>query len=332
MNTIVASLLRLVVLAVLCIAHSAWAGESEKFLGSIWQSPSNDPLLGTFFNQITPENCGKWEAVEPRQGVRDWTNLKAMVQFAAQRNMLLKHHVLVWGHQQPGWTSKAENMADAVDALIEGFFRQFGNQITMVDVVNEPITDSPAYREQLGRGSGRWDWVMWVYRRARHHAIRYGFKGKLILNEWGVENDDGRMRDLREIVTMLQRENLLDAIGVQGHFLENAEVVAVKRRLDYLAETGLPIYISEFDLDIADDARHQQQFTALFSMFWEHPAVRGVTVWGHNEGAMWRKNGYLVRKDGSDRPAMSWLRQYMDRNRKTDAANPNGSARSVREM
>jgi GH35 family endo-1,4-beta-xylanase len=49
-----------------------------------------------------------------------------MVQFAAQRNMLLKHHVLVWGHQQPGWTSKAENMADAVDALIEDFL---GNSV-----------------------------------------------------------------------------------------------------------------------------------------------------------------------------------------------------------
>ena len=38
-------------------------------------------------------------------------------------------------------------------------------------------------------------------------------------------------------------------------------------------------------------------------MFWEHPAVRGVTFWGHNDGAMWRKKGDLVRKDGADKVA-----------------------------
>lgn len=310
------------------------AEEPTKFLGSIWQNKADDPLFGTVFDQITPENCGKWEAVERVRGMRVWTNVEAMVRFAGQRNMVVKHHGFVWGQQQPVWTQKAGDMTNAVDAMIEDFFTRFGRQIAMVDVVNEPISAPPAYREQLGgRGTTKWDWVVWVYRRARHHADRHGFQGKLILNEWGVENDDGKMRDFRDIVIILQRERLVDAIGVQGHFLENAKVVDVKRRLDYLAETGLPIYISEFELDIADDTRHQQQFASLFSMFWEHPAVRGVTVWGHNEGAMWRKNGYLVRKDGSDRPAMTWLREYMDRNRnrKTGTANhaPEDTARKL---
>jgi endo-1,4-beta-xylanase len=312
------------------------AEEPTKFLGSIWQNKNkaDDPLFGTVFDQITPENCGKWEAVERVRGMRVWTNVEAMVRFAGQRNMVVKHHGFVWGQQQPVWTQKAGDMTNAVDAMIEDFFTRFGRQIAMVDVVNEPISAPPAYREQLGgRGTTKWDWVVWVYRRARHHADRHGFQGKLILNEWGVENDDGKMRDFRDIVIILQRERLVDAIGVQGHFLENAKVVDVKRRLDYLAETGLPIYISEFELDIADDTRHQQQFASLFSMFWEHPAVRGVTVWGHNEGAMWRKNGYLVRKDGSDRPAMTWLREYMDRNRnrKTGTANhaPEDTARKL---
>jgi endo-1,4-beta-xylanase len=313
-KTAILSWLLRVVLAALCSVGSSWAAEPEKFLGSIWQNRTNDPLLGTFFNQITPENCGKWKAVEPRQGVRVWSNIEAMVQFAAQRNMLVKHHVLVWGQQQPTWTDRASNMAHAVDAMIEDFFTRFGPHISLVDVVNEPITESPRYRKQLAAGgSARWDWIAWVYRRARYHASRSGFRGKLILNEWGAENDDIRMQELREIVTVLRRESLLDAIGIQGHFLEKAKVADVKRRLDYLAEAGLPIYISEFELDIADDAQHQEQFAALFSMFWEHPAVRGVTVWGHNEGAMWRKNGYLVRRDGSDRPAMSWLRRYLVR-------------------
>ena len=85
----------------------------------------------------------------------------------------------------------------------------------------------------------------------------------------------------------------------------------VKRRLDLLAGAGLPVHISEFDYDISDDLRHKTAFAAMFPVFWEHPSVRGVTVWGHREGSIWRKNGYLIRKDGTDRPAMTWLREYL---------------------
>jgi hypothetical protein len=28
---------------------------------------------------------------------------------------------------------------------------------------------------------------------------------------------------------------------------------------------------------------------------------------------MWRKRGYLLREDGSERPALTWLREYLQR-------------------
>jgi hypothetical protein len=36
-----------------------------------------------------------------------------------------------------------------------------------------------------------------------------------------------------------------------------------------LAATGLPIHVSEFDFDIADDAKHKAAFVAMFPVFWE---------------------------------------------------------------
>ncbi|MFO7974410.1 MAG: endo-1,4-beta-xylanase [Candidatus Hydrogenedentota bacterium] len=298
------------------------ADEPAKFLGSIWQNSADDPLFGTLFDQITPENCGKWDAIERERRERVWTNMDAMVQFADRHSMIVKHHCLVWGQQQPAWTQEADDISNAVDALIADFFERYGKTITLVDVINEPISAPPAYRSQLGGdGKSGWDWVIWTFRRARLHGNTHGFTGKLILNEWGIERNQRKLKQFREIVSILQQESLIDAIGVQGHYLEIADAAKVRQSLDYLAETGLPIYISEFELDIADDIRHEQQFMALFSMFWEHPAVRGVTLWGHREGQMWRKNGYLIRKDGSERPAMTWLRHYMASYRKTHAAN-----------
>lgn len=310
-----------VAMVALFAAGTVWADEPAKFLGSIWQNNADDPLFGTVFDQITPENCGKWEAVEWERGARVWTSLDAMVQLADRHSLIAKHHCLVWGQQQPPWTQTATDMADAVDAVMADFFERYSKTIALVDVVNEPISAPPAYRAQLGGdGESGWDWVVWTFRRARLHGNTHGFTGKLILNEWGIDRDEKKLNRFRDIVSILQQESLIDAIGVQGHFLEHVDPARVKRSLDYLAETGLPIYISEFELDIADDARHHRRFVALFSMFWEHPAVRGVTVWGHREGRMWRQNGYLIRKDGSDRPAMTWLRQYVDSYRKARAA------------
>ncbi|MBD3420108.1 MAG: hypothetical protein GF398_08335, partial [Chitinivibrionales bacterium] len=105
--------------------------------------------------------------------------------------------------------------------------------------------------------------------------------------------------------------NLVDGIGVQGHFLEGQSASALKRRLDSLAVFGLPIYVSEYDVHKSDDTQQKNIFEAQFPVFWEHPAVEGVTFWGHRQGQMWRSDGYLVRSDGSERPALTWLKQYL---------------------
>jgi len=112
------------VVIVMLATRTVQAEEPTKFLGSIWQNKNkaDDALFGTVFDQITPENCGKWEAVERVRGMRVWTNVEAMVRFAGQRNMVVKHHGFVWGQQQPVWTQKAGDMTNAVDAMIEDFF------------------------------------------------------------------------------------------------------------------------------------------------------------------------------------------------------------------
>jgi len=51
----------------------------------------------------------------------------------------------------------------------------------------------------------------------------------------------------------------------------------------------------------------------VFPVFWEHPAVRGITLWGFRPG-MWRskQGANLVHKDGSARAAPLWLRGLYD--------------------
>jgi endo-1,4-beta-xylanase len=66
------------------------------------------------------------------------------------------------------------------------------------------------------------------------------------------------------------------------------------------------------DIDGATDAEQLQGYQRIFPVFWEHPAVRGVTLWGFRPG-LWRneQRAYLVRPDGSERAALAWLRNYV---------------------
>ena len=52
------------------------------------------------------------------------------------------------------------------------------------------------------------------------------------------------------IIQLLQAEHLIDGVGVQGHAFETrTDAATQKSNLDLLAATGLPIYISELDID-----------------------------------------------------------------------------------
>jgi hypothetical protein len=59
-----------------------------------------------------------------------------------------------------------------------------------------------------------------------------------------------------------------------------------------------------------------------FPVFWEHYAVKGVTLWGYIQGEQWKSNAYLVRTDGTERPALQWLKTYLQGGNATSAPAP----------
>ncbi len=79
-----------------------------------------------------------------------------------------------------------------------------------------------------------------------------------------------------------------------------------------MAATGLTLYVTELDIDGFTDEEQLADYQRIFPVFWEHPAVQGITLWGFQAG-MWRteQKAYLLREDGSERPALQWLRQYV---------------------
>lgn len=280
----------------------------QKFLGNIIGRVVPEDFA-QYWNQVSPENAGKWGSVEAKRDQMNWEGLKLVYQFAKTHKLSFKQHTFVWDQQRPLWMDSLspKEQKEEVEEWIKAFAENFP-EADFIDVVNEPLHAPASYRETLGgAGATGWDWVIWAFQKARFYCP----KAKLLLNDYNILSSDSATQVYLGIIKTLQSEKLIDGIGLQGHFLEQTPLNTIRGNLDKLHTTGLPIFISEFDVQFTDDAAQKNKFESLFKTFWEHPGVQGITLWGYLEGRIWRKDAYLIRKDGSKRPAMLWLEGYL---------------------
>lgn len=291
--------------------NSPDAGPSVDFIGNVFPNGVGPKApQAEFWTQLTPENAGKWGSVESARDRMNWSVLDAAYAYAAERDIPFRYHTLVWAQQQPPWLtdlSRDEQRAEIIEwfALVAERYPD----IHFVDVVNEPIHETPLYADALGgAGATGYDWVIGAFELARAYFPR----AELHVNDYRILTPRSDIDEYLKVVDILMQRDLIDGIGLQAHSLERADPEVVRRRLDRVAKTGLPIYITELDVSIANDVRQAEQFSALMRVFAEHPAVRGITLWGSVENRMWREHGYLIRDDGSYRPAMDWLEAYRE--------------------
>lgn len=292
------------------------ATAKPKFLGGV-SSPTQDLNFKAYWNQVTAENGGKWGSVEGTRDVMNWADLDRAYAIAQTNGFPFRLHTLVWGNQQPAWIESlppAEQLAE-IHEWFEALALRYPDT-DFIDVVNEPLHDPPAgpgngnYLDALGgAGATGWDWVIESFRLAR----QYFPEAQLGLNEFSVTNNTADMLRYIGIVDLLKAEGLIDTVGVQGHaFSTRVPNAVTSANLELLAATGLPIYVTELDIDGPTDEVQLADYQRIFPVFWEHPSVRGITLWGYRPGH-WRtaQGAYIVHENGAERPAMVWLQGYV---------------------
>jgi endo-1,4-beta-xylanase len=285
-----------------------------KFVGNIDTRGQVRSDLITYWNQLSPENAGKWGPVERTRDQMNWSGLDAMYAYAQDHGIPFKQHTLVWGSQQPDWVEglpQSEQRAE-VEEWIRAYCERFPNT-ALIDVVNEPPPHTePSYMAALGGdGQSGWDWIVQAF----NWAHQYCPNAILILNDYNnIEYGSDNSHTI-DIVKRIQAAGApIHAVGAQAHGCEDLPVATVKMHIDKItSETGLPVYITEFDLDIADDNRQKQVMESMFTMFYHHPNVPGITLWGYIHGSTWQPNTGLMSSSGTMRPSMTWLMQFLDR-------------------
>lgn len=318
------------------------AAGQDKFLGSVF-SPSQIEDFEQYFNQVVSENAGKWGVVtnsetRPAQYQDEWFTaegansfaggLDESVTFAEENGFPYRFHVMLWGNQQPQWIADLDSAAQ-LDAITEWFDvvsqryqdSEGMSRFDFVEVVNEPVNDAPDAPDDNGQGGNYvdalggagttgWDWIIEAFEMGR----TYFPDSELMINEYNVLSSDDVRSSYIEIIELLKDRELIDAVGIQGHaFSTTGTAEEISAALEEVAALELPIYITEMDIDGQTDQQQLNDYRRIFPIFWEHPMVEGVTLWGFRPG-LWRdeERAYLVEEDGTERPAMTWLKCYMD--------------------
>ena len=321
------------------------ADGAAKFVGNIIQGSAARSDYTTLWNQATAENGCNGGSVECTRGQYNWRDCDAAYNWAKQNGGHFKFHALVWGSQYPNWLNglDVENTKTAITAWFDAVKKRYPD-LEMIDVVNEAIrTGNNSYHSPYGKNNniipalggddgGNYQFVVTAFKMARERwpdAI-------LIYNDyntiqWNVDQGIDLIKKIKAAGAPvdgygLQAHDLMTSGGNGGGtggggYCMNFDTFKSTMEKIHKQTNNIPIFISEYDVPSTDDAIQQQCVSEQFKYWMEDPHVAGITFWGYVYGQTWldcngKANGCSgLIKDGKDRSAMTWLKDYLSKNK-----------------
>lgn len=323
------------VASILAAASFSFAGPGmadggAKFLGNITTGNQVRSDFGQYWNQITAENECKWGSINKAENQYNWSGCDRAYNWAKQNGGHFKFHALIWGAQYPSWISSlsAERTKEVIEKWMKAVADHYNPMggIEMIDVVNEAIrTGENKYHsgymgtkiiQALGGDNGKYTFVAEAFKMAR----KYFPNSVLIYNDYNTIQwhiDQGI-----DLIKQIKAQGApVDAFGLQSHDVTNLGKSQFESALKKIHDAvQIPLIISEYDIEQIDDQKQKNDYANQIPFLWETEWVAGITLWGYIYGQTWlncngQANGCsgLIR-NGQDRPAMTWLKQYFKEN------------------
>ena len=324
--------------AVSAFAGPGLADGAAKFVGNITTRGQVRSDFTQLWNQITAENECKWASIEGSRGRYNWSGCDAAFNWAKNNGGHFKFHALVWGSQYPNWLNglSADETKKAITAWMDAV-KQHYPELEMIDVVNEAIKSGGKYHSNygsqgnnnivaaLGGDNGNYEFVATAFKMARErwpNAI-------LIYNDYNTvqwQKNEGI-----DLIQKLKKAGApVDAYGLQAHDMMSQgggqggtggggsclSINTLKSTIEEIwTKTQIPLFISEYDIFTSNDNVQKQCYQEQISYFMENEHIAGITIWGYIYGATWNDGTSGIIKDNKDRPAMTWLKEYLKSNK-----------------
>jgi endo-1,4-beta-xylanase len=256
------------------------------------------------FNCVVLENQLKWAA-------QDWYpagTAERMLEWCRQHNLPVRGHVLFWPNYEHLPQSKrglrGEALRNAIREHIHDYVTRYRGQLYVWDVVNEAVTNREIVRE-LGEGILA-DAFKWA--READPKIQLAYNDYNISNHAGGATEGHRKAVMEVIRKLLAAGAPVTVLGDQAHM--GVPLTRGDRLIEIwneLAQFGLPIEITEYDLAVQDDKVHGDYQREFLIAAFSHPAVESFLMWGFWEGAHWlgAQGGAMFRRDWTPRPAVA---------------------------
>lgn len=291
------------------------AKNANKFLGNTTTRGQVRTDFAAYWNCIAGENECQWESVEMTRDKMTWTGFDRIATYARAQKIPWRFHSIFTSGAYPGWmanlpdTALLQEIGEWMDAAALRY-----PDVTMIDVINEGYLNnfSAIFKKALGgNGITGFDWAIKAFKMARErwpHAL-------LIYNDYNNIEYEANIKWTIDLVTALKQANApIDIVGCQANYTMNIATSTVKANLDRIAELGLPVHISAFEIGSSVDSVQERILREKFTMFWNHPKVIGVTYWGYVVGQTWQNGTGLLTIDGIERPALTWLKDFVKNN------------------
>ena len=320
----------------LSFAGPGLADGAAKFVGNITTRGQVRSDFTKLWNQITAENECKWASIEGTRGRYNWSGCDAAYNWAKNNGGHFKFHALVWGSQYPNWLNglSTDETRKAITAWFDAVKEHYPD-LEMIDVVNEAIKSGGSYHSGYGSGNniipalggdnGNYEFVVTAFKMARERwpdAI-------LIYNDYNTvqwQKNEGI-----DLINKIKKGGApVDAYGLQAHDMMSqgggqggtgggGSCLSINTLKSVLEEiwnkTQMPMFISEYDIFTDNDNTQKQCYQEQISYFMENEHVAGITLWGYIYGATWNSGTSGIIKDEKDRPAMTWLKEYLASNK-----------------
>ena len=250
------------------------------------------------FSQVVLENDLKWPDWELYSRSRA---LEALKLFKSQ-NIPVRGHNLVWPcdndyclpRDVPALFTAPDQLRARIDQHLQDILGATKGQIIEWDVINEPSAN-----KRLSKVLGEDEMAAQLKR-----AKQLEPNAKMLINDYGnlgEGNLDGEFK--RILKRMLELGAPLEGIGLQGHFsFKLTPPEELYGRLEDFGALGLPLSITEFDVNIPDEQLQADYLRDFLTMAFSSRHVSKFLMWGFWEGEHWLPQAALYRQDWSLKP------------------------------
>lgn len=256
------------------------------------EDPMLDRLMARECDVVTPENGGKWGVFQHTEGNYDWRRFDAAVELARSIGATPNWHTIIWQHMgmppymklpagrqaeldisesayfSPDGSLSAENVWPRFTGVVEAVRQRYGDVFYRIDVANEvffweTVESHPKEQDRYGFRRGMWwvaaggaekgpEWLDPFF----HHVHKAFPKAKLVLNEFGIEIDEGWQQRKRAylldwLTGAVKRGVPIHGLGLQSHLIGGKpyDSAGMRKFLRAVDKLGLSVHLTEMDVD-----------------------------------------------------------------------------------